>query len=166
MPPENADKPVFVWIPVSGSDDAEYDPEVHDQSMAFGHLFHNKQEEERNEDHVSIDSIFLVMDDMGNGQNLDHVIDAWYRGAFTLDGSPINACLSRLTRGKTGDVWRGPIAFVGRSKDMNTVVYRDLDTADLTIALKAMVHFANKQRAKKEEMGKFRNGNHPYVFMS
>ena len=92
------------------------------------------------------DTMGLVQGTWGHGQMLDHTIHIWCRDAFLKDGSAVNTCLSRFTGGETGVKWRGPILFAGQSKVVYSNVFRDLDTADLTVLLTAMEQSARERR--------------------
>lgn len=115
-----------------------YDDSENFERLRFGPLF------ETDETEPTMGCISLVQGSMGNGQKLDHTIHAFHKDCFMGDAD--NLCLARLTGGETGGSFRGVIVFVGMSKVESSKVYRHLDTADLTIALKGMTEFSKKQR--------------------
>ena len=122
-----------------------YDPREDNEDIRFDGLF----AEAGGERDPILGFMKLVQGSMGqrqglNGQNLDHTIVAWHKDYFM--GDAVNLCLSRMTGGETGERYRGIIVFLGMSKVEMSRVFRDLDTADLTIALKGMTEYSKKVR--------------------
>lgn len=88
----------------------------------------------------------LVVGEKGRGELLDHSIYAVFRDTFLFDGSVPNRCVERcfdLVTQETRTMFRGPVAFYGMSKVACPSVTLDLDTNDLTLAVRGLLDCQN-----------------------
>lgn len=98
------------------------------------------------ESDASLGQTMLVKGKHGHGQLLDHSISCSHYQNFLGDGSKPNAVIRRLLGAEAANRFRGPFLLYGESKVTSPRLAWDLDTADLTIALRALKAIADKAK--------------------
>lgn len=62
------------------------------------------------------------------------------RDTFALDGSEVNQCVAKLTGGKAGHEWRGPVVVTRKEGE----VYGDVGLGDLRVAREYLLYYGRE----------------------
>jgi hypothetical protein len=79
----------------------------------------------------------LITRNKVRGVSLDHTVVVSCRDAFLVDGiSTGNKCVNRLTKGKKGMDWRGPVVVLGQpGTALYPLLYQDVTARDFRVAV-------------------------------